>query len=47
MYPTCVSCVGAEVGGGLALGHAVLSGVVEVGDDRREVTVTTETESGG
>lgn len=41
--PTCVSSTGAVVRGGLAFGHAVLSGVVQVGDNCREVSVTTAT----
>lgn len=38
-----MSSTGAVVGGGVAFGHAVLSGVVQVGDNCREVTVTTAT----
>lgn len=41
--PTCVSSTCAVVRGGLAFGHAVLSGVVQVGDNCREVSVTTAT----
>lgn len=39
--PTCVSNSGIVVRSWLAFGHAVLPGVVQVGDDCREVTVTT------
>lgn len=42
LHPTCVSSTGAVVRSGLLLGHPVLSGVVQVGDNCREVTVTAE-----
>lgn len=38
---TCVSSPGSVVGRRLSLGHSVLSGAVQVGDDCGEVTVAT------
>lgn len=38
---TCVSSPGPVVGRRLSLGHSVLSGAVQVGDDCGEVTVAT------
>lgn len=44
--PTCVSSSGSVVGRRLSLRHSVLSGVVQVGDDCGEVTVTTAGQRG-
>lgn len=41
VFPTCMSSTGAVVRGWLLFGHNVLSGVVQVGDNCREVAVPT------